>query len=283
MGRRWHYSLVGRSGVAMLVAFALAIGLFDHPAAATDATEREVEKYRAMLKADPWSNPGMLDVDRGESIWKEKRGPKNASLAACDLGLGAGKLEGAFARMPRYFADAGRVMDTEARLLWCAEKLQGLAAKDIVKPWPGSGLPTTDLAAVATFIASKSAGQKLAPSTRHPKEQEMLALGEALFFRRQGPMDFSCANCHAEPGKRIRLQGLPVLSDPAEARNVVGEWPAYRVSNAHVMTLQHRIYDCFWQMRLPQVELGSEVTVALTMYLNKRAEGGEISAPGLKR
>ena len=48
--------------------------------AAQDDTEREVEKYRQMLKADPWSNPGLLDADRGEALWKEKRGPKNASL-----------------------------------------------------------------------------------------------------------------------------------------------------------------------------------------------------------
>ena len=44
-------------------------------ALATDATERELEKYRSMLKEDPWSNPGMLDVDRGEELWKTPRGP----------------------------------------------------------------------------------------------------------------------------------------------------------------------------------------------------------------
>jgi sulfur-oxidizing protein SoxA len=104
-----------------------------------------------------------------------------------------------------------------------------------------------------------------------------------MFFRRQGPMDFACATCHADAGKRIRLQGLPYLEKEAEAKKVIGEWPAYRVSNAHVMTMQHRIYDCFWQMRLPQVEMGSDITIALTSYLVSRANGGEISVPGLKR
>ena len=78
-----------------------------------DATEQELEKYRQMLKADPWSNPGLLDADRGEALWKEKRGPKNASLEQCDLGKGPGKVEGAFAELPRYFKDADRVMDLE--------------------------------------------------------------------------------------------------------------------------------------------------------------------------
>jgi sulfur-oxidizing protein SoxA len=110
-----------------------------------------------------------------------------------------------------------------------------------------------------------------------------LALGQALFNRRSGPFDFACATCHATSGQRIRLQGLPFLSDPSEARKVVGEWPAYRVSTTHVMTMQHRLLDCYWQMRMPQLELGSDVSVALIAYLNKTAEGGTISAPGLKR
>jgi hypothetical protein len=39
----------------------------------------------------------------------------------------------------------------------------------------------------------------------------------------------------------------------------------------------------FWQMRLPQVELASDVSVALTAYLVNTAKGGEINAPGMKR
>ena len=43
---------------------------------AIDASEKEIERYRQMLKADPWSNPAMLDVDRGEALWKTPRGPR---------------------------------------------------------------------------------------------------------------------------------------------------------------------------------------------------------------
>ena len=84
------------------------------PAHAQDAeTEKAIEKYRAMLKEDPWSNPGYLDVDRGEALWTTAAGPKKATLEQCDLGKGPGKVEGAFAELPRYFADADRVMDVE--------------------------------------------------------------------------------------------------------------------------------------------------------------------------
>ena len=251
---------------------------------AQDETEKAVEKYRKMLKADPWTNPALLDADRGEALWKTARGPNKISLEQCDLGKGPGKLEGAFAELPRYFADADRVMDVETRILWCMEKLQGFNRADLVKrPHPGGGQPVKELGAIATYVAHKSSGLKFAAKLMHPKEKEALALGEVLFNRRSGPFDFACSTCHSTAGTRIRLQGLPYLSDPTEARKVIGEWPAYRVSTTHVMTMQHRLYDCYWQMRMPELELGSEVSVALITYLAKTAEGGEISAPGLKR
>ena len=249
------------------------------------ATERGLEQYRRMMKADPWSNPALLDADRGEALWAAKKGPKSVSLAeTCDLGKGIGKIDGAFAELPRYFDDADRVQDTETRILWCMERYQDFDSTAFRKnPHPGGGQPVRDIGALASFIANKSSGMKIAPKADHPKEKEAIALGEALFFRRQGPFDFSCATCHAETGKRIRLQPLPFLSEPKEARQVVGEWPAYRVSSTHVMTMQHRLLDCYWQMRLDRLDFASDVSVALSAYLYDRARDGEIAAPGLKR
>ncbi|MGD9868691.1 MAG: sulfur oxidation c-type cytochrome SoxA [Hyphomicrobiales bacterium] len=257
------------------------------PAARADEAaeiERGIAKYREMLKADPFANPGLLDADRGEVLWKTPAGEAKVTLEKCDLGKGPGVVEGAFAELPRYFADVDRVMDAESRVLWCMEKLQGLDMADFrKKPHPGGGSPVKDLGAMVTWIANQSAGKVFAAPKDHAKEKQAIALGEAIFFRRQGPHDFSCASCHTETGKRIRLQPLPALAEPAEAMKVVGEWPAYRVSSTHVMTMQHRLYDCFWQMRMPQLEFGSEVAVALVAYLVDNAAGGEISAPAIKR
>jgi sulfur-oxidizing protein SoxA len=274
----------GARGLAAGLMLAVA-GSVAPVAAQQDAdTERGLEQYRRMLKEDPWSNPALLDADRGEVLWAAKKGPQSKSLAeTCDLGKGVGKVDGAFAELPRFFADVGRVMDTETRILWCMETHQGYDSKAFRKtPHPGGGAPVKDIGAIATFVASKSAGTKLAPPKDHAKEQDAIALGKELFFRRQGPFDFACASCHAEAGKRIRLQPLPFLSDPKEAK-VMMEWPAYRVSNTHVMTMQHRLLDCYWQMRMHRLDFGSEASVALTAYLHDVARGTEIAAPGLKR
>ena len=66
------------------------------------------DEYRAMFGDD---NPAIFVIDEGEEYWLEPQGPKNTSLEDCDLGLGPGVVEGAYARLPRYFADVDKVMD----------------------------------------------------------------------------------------------------------------------------------------------------------------------------
>lgn len=248
-----------------------------------DLSEKEIERYRAMI-SDPMSNPGFLNVDRGEQLWSLKRGAKNVSLETCDLGVGPGKLEGAYAKLPRYFADAGKVMDLEQRLLFCMTTLQELDTKDVIaRRFSGPGR-VSDMEDLVGFIANKSSGMKIEPQVSHPKEQEMLSVGEAMFYRRSAVMDFSCATCHAAEGKRIRLQGLPDFSKPGKAaQETMGSWPTYRVSQSQMRTMQHRLWDCYRQMRMPAPDYASDGLTALTVFMMKQAQGGEITVPSIKR
>ncbi|KAA0072560.1 sulfur oxidation c-type cytochrome SoxA [Tardiphaga sp. P9-11] len=271
-------TVIRSAAAAILVLCAGSFGI-----QAQDASEKEIERYREMI-SDPMSNPGYLAVDRGEALWSEARGTKNVSLETCNLGLGAGKLEGAFAQLPRYFADADKVMDLEQRLLWCMQNIQGLDTKDVVaRRFSGPGR-ASDMEDLVAYIANKSNGKKIAIPLSHPKEQEMVAVGEALFYRRGGVNDFSCATCHADEGKRIRLQGLPNFSKPGKpAQETMGGWPTYRVSQGALRTMQHRLWDCFRQQRWPVPEYGSDALTALTSFLQKQAAAGEINVPSIKR
>ena len=267
--------------MAVAAAFALAASAVG--AQAPTDSEKEIERYREMI-SDPMSNPGFLNVDRGEGLWKQARGSRSASLETCDLGEGPGKLEGAYAKLPRYFKDSDQVMDLEQRLHWCMQNVQGLDTADVIKRKFGGPGRTSDMEDLVAFVANKSSGMKLSVSTSHPKEQEMLAVGEAMFFRRGGQWDFSCATCHSEDGKRIRLQGLPNLSKAGkQVQETMGSWPTYRVSQSNVRTMQHRLWDCYRQMRWPAPDYLSDGLTALTVYLNKTAEGAEIQVPSIKR
>jgi sulfur-oxidizing protein SoxA len=243
-------------------------------------TQKEIGRYRQLLAE---GNPADLWEARGEELWKTRRGPKNASLEQCDLGLGPGVVKGAYARLPRYFADTDRVQDLESRLVTCRVSLQGFAPEEAMKDPFSAPERLSDMEALASYVAAESKGMKLDAPLRHPKEVEAFRVGEQLFYRRAGPHDFACVSCHGENGKRIRLQELPKLTDPKDAQKIFTTWPAYRVSQGTVRTMQHRLYDCYWQMRHPQMDYTSEASIALMVYMAKYANGGTLSAPGLKR
>ncbi len=243
-------------------------------------TKKEIEKYQKMI-AD--SSPVELFEVQGEALWKKPQGPANVSLERCDLGLGAGVLKGAYAGLPRYFKDADRVMDLETRLLRCMTTLQGRKAEEVTRSPFGSADRPSEMELLSAYIAGLSRGAKLAPGTSHPKERESFALGKQLFFHRTGAWDFSCASCHGEAGKRIRMQDLPVLYKPEFARPVMATWPAYRVSTSEMRTMQWRLNDCYRQMRYPEPNFASDITVALTTFLTVTARGEPYRGPGTKR
>jgi L-cysteine S-thiosulfotransferase len=279
--RPWTVRAVFTATVLALLMGSSSLPVIAQPA--SDASEKEIEKYREMIN-DPMANPAFLNVDRGEILWKTARGVKNVSLESCDLGEGPGKLEGAYAKLPRYFKDTDKVMDLEQRLLWCMQKVQELDTKDVVsRKFSGPG-KASDMEDLVGYIANKSSGLKIQAQLSHPKEQEMAALGEALFFRRASISDFSCATCHAESGKRIRLQGLANLSVPGKAaQDTLGSWPTYRVSQSQMRTMQHRLWDCYRQMRMPAPEYASDGITALHTYLNAQAADGVLNVPSIKR
>jgi L-cysteine S-thiosulfotransferase len=265
---------------ARLLGLVLAVsGLLAAPARGEDATD-EIARFRQQMADD---NPAELWESRGEALWHTQAGPRHASLEACDLGLGAGVVAGAFARLPRWFADTQQVMDLEQRLVWCMTTQQGLTRAEAEQNHFGDGARRSTLEALSAWIAGQSRGMPVQVAAQHPAEQRMLALGERMFYYRAGPHDFSCATCHSGDKRRVRLQVVPNLTDPADARHVWTSWPAYRISQGEVRTMQHRMYDCLRQQRMPEAIYGSELITALSLYMAHQAQGGAVDAPSLKR
>ena len=245
------------------------------------AQSEALEVGRKMLAED---NPGELWIERGRALFHQKRGPRGASLEPCDFGLGPGKLEGAAARLPRYFPDTDQVQDLESRLVTCMVQLQGFEREDIVKrAISPAGSDGSDIEALALYITSRSNGMKVNVALTHQKEYDMFKAGEYLFHRRAGQTDFACIQCHGEAGKRIRLQDLWDINNPKHIGEVAATWPAYRGAHFVVRTMQWRLYDCFWQMRLPELKYASDTSIALTTYLQVRGNGAVIQVPGFKR
>ncbi len=248
-------------------------------AQAQKSTADGIAEYRKMLED---GNPADLFEAKGEALWTQKRGPKNASLERCDLGLGPGVVKGAFVTLPRWFADTNQVQDLESRLVTCMQALQGFDAVAIGKTPFGQG-EQNNVTALATWVAASSRGMRFNLPQGHAEERRSYEIGKRVFFYRGGPHDFSCASCHGEEGKRIRLQDLPNLTQTLGAQKAYTTWPAYRVSQGELRTFQWRLNDCFRQQRFPELVFASEASIALTMFLAHNANGAAFDAPAIKR
>ena len=259
---------------------ALAAMLAAGTLAAQEKTSiQAIEEYREMLQD---GNPAELFEAKGEELWKKPRGPKNASLEKCDLGKGPGVVKGAFVELPRHFKDTNKVQDLESRLITCMQTLQGIDPKEIIKGQWGRG-ERANTTALATWIAAQSKGMAFNLPQSHAQERTMYEVGKRLFFQRGGPHDFACASCHGEEGKRIRLQDLPLLTKAPGDGVGFAAWPAYRVSNGQMWSMQHRLNDCYRQQRFPEPDFASDVTVALGVYLGVNAKGDKSAVPTIKR
>ena len=239
-----------------------------------------IAQYREMLQD---GNPAELFEAKGEDLWKQKRGPKMASMEQCDLGKGPGVVAGAFVELPRFFKDTGRVQDLESRLMTCMETLQGIDTKKEVNTRGFGKGETANVVAMATWVATQSKGMKFNLPQKTQAERDMYEVGKRLFFMRGGPHDFACASCHAVDGGRIRLQDLPNLTtNPGDGVGFAA-WPAYRVSNGQMWSMQHRLNDCYRQQRFPEPGFASDVTIALGVYMGVNAKGSESAVPTIKR
>ena len=225
-------------------------------------------------------NPAWIVVEEGEALFKQARGPKNVSLEKCDFGKGPGVLDGAHAELPRFFADTGKVMDLDTRLVYCMKTLQGFTDNDAaIKQKHGSN---TDIMKLQAYIGSKSSGYAWNPPMNHPMEKAMRDAGEVMFYRRSGTMDFNCATCHTQTGKRIRASVLPNVYEPREWSKAIS-WPAHRTSHEQVRSSQHRVLECLWQMRYPNIKNGSDASIALISFWTDAARGQPAVVPDLKR
>ncbi|RLJ71444.1 diheme cytochrome SoxA (sulfur oxidation) [Hydrogenivirga caldilitoris] len=233
-------------------------------------------------------HPGHAFIDEGKDYYHSIKGANGKTCASCH-GQDGEKLQGAYAKMPRYYKDLDRVADIDTRIKGCMTKYMGFDAKDkkfkkdFDKKWR---VP------LATYVASLSNGQAISVQLDDPQEKEMYKYGEQLWYMRVGARDFSCGICHTVlAGKRIRLQGLP---DPVKNK-LYTHWPAYRFGSDRMWTMEDRVRSCFkayflytkqWDEKKDWVKkppAHSDWVIALELYMKHAANGATIEVPGLLR
>jgi sulfur-oxidizing protein SoxA len=213
---------------------------------------------------DDFSNPGMLWVAEGETLWNAEAGASGRSCAECHRDATV-SMKGVAARYPVYFAESGWPIDLQSRINVCRKINQNAT------PFP---LESRELLALSAFIGKQSRGMPITTG-EDERLEPFRARGQELYEQRQGQLNFSCANCHDDNwGRRLASSVIP-QSHPTG-------YPLYRLEWQSMGSLQRRLRNCMVGVRAEPYPYGSQEYVELELFLMTRARGMPMETPAVR-
>lgn len=215
-------------------------------------------------QADEAANPGMLWVGEGETLWRTAAGTSDRSCASCHGP--AESMTGVAARYPAVDDATGELLNLEGRINRCRTVHQG--AEPLA-------YESDALLSLTAFVARQSLGLPVSVASDGAAAPYYRA-GEALFHRRQGQLNLSCANCHVDHAGRA-LRGDTI------SHGLGNGYPAYRLEWQSLGSLHRRLRSCSFGVRAVQFAPGSPEYLSLELYLAKRAEGVAIETPAIRK
>ena len=216
------------------------------------------------MQDDDTTNPGMLGVLDGETLWKRKAGTAGKACADCHDDARV-SMKGVAARYPAYDKELGRPVNLEQRINLCRARHQQAT------PLP---YERHDLLALSAFVAEQSRGMPIAPDTA-PELEPFVAKGRDFFMHRQGQLNLGCTNCHDDNWDKH-------LAGSAVTQAIPNGYPIYRLEWQSLGSLQRRLRNCITGMRAQNYDFGSPELVELELYLMVRARGMPVETPAVR-
>ncbi|HVN34699.1 MAG TPA: sulfur oxidation c-type cytochrome SoxA [Casimicrobiaceae bacterium] len=217
------------------------------------------------MQADDLANPGMLWVERGETLWNRSAASSGKACASCH-GAAQTSMRGVAAHYPKYVGDASAVLDLEARINDCRTRRQQV---------PALARESEDLLALSAFVAYQSRGAPLAVSV-DGAARAAFDRGREFYFQRHGQMNIACTQCHDQNwGKRLLAETISQGNPTA--------FPGYRLEWQSLGSLQRRLRACLFGIRAEMPAPGAPELTDLELYLAWRAQGLPLEAPGVRR
>lgn len=213
---------------------------------------------------DLGENPGMLWVEQGEKLWKETAGASAMSCASCHGEIGV--MKGVATRFPQVETASGRLVNLADRIRECRSSRQGA---------PELPFESEALLALTAAVTFQSRGEPLRVASGGAAAAHLEA-GRTLYYRRQGQLNLSCANCHEQNwGKRARNETI--------SQGHPNGFPSYRLEWQTFGSLERRLKACFLGVRAePLPDDGAELR-ELELFLAWRALGLAVEAPSVRR
>jgi sulfur-oxidizing protein SoxA len=139
---------------------------------------------------------------------------------------------------------------------------------------PALGFESRELLALTVYIAHQSRGLPVAVE-EGTQTKPFIEAGRAIFERRQGQLDLSCAQCHDDNwGKELAGNLIP-QAEPTG-------YPIYRLEWQEAGSLQRRLRGCMSAVRAEPYDYSAPELVDLEMFLMWRARGMAIETPAVR-
>ena len=213
------------------------------------------------MQDDDASNPATLSLLDGEALWSEKVGER--SCADCHREASS-SMKGVATRYPKVDAK-GKLLNLEQRINECRVERQKA---------PALAYESRDLLALTALIGRQSRGLpieiKVDEKTKGPLEA-----GREMFYRRQGQLNLSCAQCHDD------RSGIKLAGNTIPQAHPTG-YPIYRLEWQGMGSLQRRLRNCFIGVRAEPYAYGSKEFAELELYLMWRARGMKLETPAVR-
>lgn len=217
------------------------------------------------LQHDDFANPGMLWAARGETLWQEAAGREAKSCASCH-GDAKTSMQGVATRYPRIDAGSARLINLEGRIRQCRERRQ---QAELFK------YESAELLGLTAYVAQQSRGMPMKTVIDWQNRHNFEA-GRAMYYRRMGQMNLSCAQCHQENwGKKLGPETI------SQGHSVA--YPIYRLEWQAMGSLHRRFRSCQSGVRAELLPQGSPEFLDLELYLAWRAGNLPIETPGVRR
>lgn len=215
------------------------------------------------MQDDDTSNPGMLFVLDGETLWNKRNGDAGKACADCH-GDARESMKGVAARYPAFDKTLGRPLTLEQRINLERTQHQQAAAL---------AYESHDLLALAAFIATQSRAAITAGDD--PALKPFVEKGRELFMHREGQLNLACANCHDDNWDK-HLAGSPITQAQPTG------YPEYRLEWQTLGSLERRLRSCMTGVRAQPYDYGAPELVALELYLMSRAHGMKMETPAVR-
>ncbi|MBI2739442.1 MAG: sulfur oxidation c-type cytochrome SoxA [Rhodospirillales bacterium] len=214
------------------------------------------------MQDDDTANPGMLFVQLGRQLWSRPVGAANKSCVDCHA---LADMKGVAVSYPAMPKDGDKPIDLEGRIRLCRTANQ--QAEPLARE-------SQDLLALMAFVANQSRGMPIAPP-QDPRLTPFREQGEAIYQRRQGQLNLSCAICHDDnAGKKLAGVTIPEAHPTG--------YPLYRLEWQTLGSLRRRLRNCLIGIRAEAYPYDSVEYVALEIYLMDRAKGMSLESPGVR-